>query len=192
MIIHNETLISDDILGEFFACDIRMCKGVCCVQGDAGAPLESSEVEHIERNLDLILTELDDVHRKFILENGFYEKDHDGELVTKCLDNGECCFVKEGANGVLGCGMENAHFNGKTDFIKPISCHLYPVRIKNFSTYTALNYHKWELCSPACDKGTKNGVKVYQFVEKALRRRFGDVWYEDLVEIAESNPPISR
>lgn len=190
MIIHKSTLISDDVLKEFFACDIRMCKGACCVEGDKGAPLEKVEIQKIENNLSEILDELDDVHRDFIKEHGFYEEDHDGELVTKCLNNGQCCFVQEDQNGVLGCGMESAYFKKKTDFIKPISCHLYPIRVKEFETYTALNYHQWYLCSDACEKGANNGTKVYEFVESALRRKFGDDWYEELKAIADSSPPL--
>jgi len=183
VIQHENTIISDDVLKEFFACDIRMCKGACCVEGDKGAPLAVDEIKKIEDNLPAILNGLDDEHRSFIEENGFYETDTDGELVTKCLNNGQCCFVKEGANGILGCGMENAYYQKTTDFIKPISCHLYPIRVNETSEYTFLNYHQWYVCSDACAKGKTGQIKVYEFVETALRRKFGDTWYENLVEI---------
>jgi hypothetical protein len=191
MIIHGDTLISEDLLAERFACDIRMCKGACCVEGDKGAPIDPKEIPKIEKNLNLILEELDDVHQSFIHKHGFYEVDDDGELVTTCLDNGQCCFVQESSNGTLSCAMESAYYKNKTDFIKPISCHLYPVRIKEFETYTVLNYNQWYLCADACVKGKVQDIKVYSFVEKALRRRFGDEWYEALCEIDKAREDLS-
>ncbi len=183
MIIHENTLISDDVLKEFFACDVLKCKGACCIEGDKGAPVSKEEVVEIEKIKDVIFEELSDEHIDFIKENGFYEKDDDGELVTTCLDDGKCCFVVEQPNGVLACGIENAFYKNKTSFVKPISCHLYPVRLREFDTYTALNYHEWYLCKDACSKGSTEQIKVYEFVETALRRKFGDDWYEGLKEI---------
>ncbi len=183
MIIHEDTLISDDVLKEFFACDVLKCKGACCIEGDRGAPITKDEVKEIEKILPTIFEELSDEHIDFINENGFYEKDDDGELVTTCLDDGKCCFVVEQPNGILNCGIENAFYKNKVDFIKPISCHMYPVRVKEYDTYTALNYHQWYLCTEACAKGDQERIKVYEFVENALRRRFGDQWFEGLKEI---------
>jgi Protein of unknown function (DUF3109) len=190
VIQHGNTLISDDVLSEFFTCDIRKCKGACCVEGDKGAPLEVEEIQQINHNLNPILNELDDEHRTFIEENGFYEKDDDGELVTKCLDNGQCCFVKEGANGILGCGMENAYYQKTSAFVKPISCHLYPIRIKQTKEFTFLNYHQWYLCNDACPKGTQDGTKVYEFVGNALIRKFGEQWYQELEEIDKARSQL--
>ncbi len=188
MIIHEDTLISDDVLKEFFACDVVKCKGACCIEGDKGAPISKSEVAEIEKIKSTIYEELSPEHIDFIEENGFYEEDDDGELVTTCMDDGKCCFVVENANGILNCGIENAYYKNKVDFIKPISCHLYPVRIKEYETYTALNYHQWYLCSDACDKGNSEQIKVYEFVETALKRRFSDNWYDGLKQIdAELN-----
>ena len=183
MIIHEQTLVSDELLEEFFACDIQRCKGACCIEGDKGAPLEKEEITKIESILDTVFEELSEEHRDFIKQHGFYEQDTDGEYVTTCLDDGRCCFVVEHGNGILGCGIENAFYKKKIDYVKPISCHLYPVRIKEFDTYTALNYHKWHLCEAACSKGMNNQIKVYEFVEHALRRKFGDDWYEGLKAI---------
>lgn len=183
MIIHGDTLISDDLLKELFACDVLKCKGACCIEGDKGAPLSKEEVETIESIKEEIFEELTPEHIAFIEENGFVEEDDDGELVTTCLDDGKCCFVVEQPNGILSCGIENAYYKNKVSFIKPISCHLYPVRIREFDTYTALNYHEWYLCTDACAKGLNEQIKVYEFVETALRRRFGDDWYEGLKAI---------
>ncbi|MFT5722938.1 MAG: hypothetical protein ACI9JN_000043 [Bacteroidia bacterium] len=183
MIIHEDTLISDDILKEFFACDVLKCKGACCIEGDKGAPITKAEVEKIEEIMPTIFEELTEEHIDFIHENGFYEKDDDGELVTTCLDDGRCCFVVKQPNGILNCGIENAFYKNKIDFVKPISCHMYPVRVKEYDTYTALNYHQWYLCTEACAKGDQEQVKVYEFVENALRRRFGDAWFEGLKKI---------
>ncbi len=183
MIIHENTLISDEVLKEFFACNIQACKGACCIEGDKGAPVTKEEVVEIEQIMEPILEELSDEHVQFIKENGFYEEDDDGELVTTCLNDGKCCFVVEQPNGILGCGIENAYYKNKIDFVKPISCHLYPVRIKDYDSYTALNYHQWYLCSDACTKGQSEQIKVYEFVESALRRKFGDEWFEGLKAI---------
>ena len=183
MIIHEDTLISDDVLKEFFACDVVKCKGACCIEGDKGAPITKDEVEVIESILPTVFEELSEEHKDFINANGFYEKDDDGELVTTCLDDGKCCFVVEQPNGILNCGIENAFYKNKVDFVKPISCHMYPVRIKEYDTYTALNYHQWYLCSEACAKGDQEQIKVYEFVETALRRRFGDKWFDGLKQI---------
>jgi len=183
MIIHGDTLIGDEIVKSHFACDVARCKGACCIEGDKGAPITADEVETIQELLPVIKEELSQEHIDFIEEFGFYETDHDGELVTTCLDDGKCCFVVEQANGVLSCGIENAYYKKKIDFIKPISCHLYPVRIREFETYTALNYHQWFLCGDACAKGDREQIKIYEFVETALRRRFGDVWYDELKEL---------
>jgi hypothetical protein len=183
MIIHEDTLISDDVLKEFFACDVLKCKGACCIEGDKGAPVTQDEVAEIEAILPTIFEELTPEHIDFIKANGFYEKDDDGELVTTCLDDGKCCFVVEQPNGILNCGIENAYYKNKIEFIKPISCHMYPVRVKEYETYTALNYHQWYLCSDACTKGDQEQIKVYEFVETALKRRFGDAWYEGLKQI---------
>ena len=188
MIIHEQTLISDEILNELFACDIQACKGACCIEGDKGAPLEQEELNIIEENLPAILNNLPEENRTFIEEHGFFEQDHDGEYVTTCLNDGRCCFVIEHGNGILGCGMEQTYYQNQSDFIKPISCHLYPVRLGQYGDFTALNYHQWPICSAACSKGQQNNVKVYEFVETALRRKFGDEWYEALVQIDQSRP----
>lgn len=181
MIILENTLISDDLLEKKFICNIEACKGACCIEGDSGAPLEESEVEIIEKYLPSILEELDPEHTKFIEDKGFYEKDSDGDMVTTCLDDGRCCFVTKDERGVLGCAIENAHSAGKIDFKKPISCHLYPVRVKKLATYTTLNYHQWNICSEACALGEKEGVRVFEFCKDALIRRFGENWYQGLV-----------
>ncbi len=183
MIIHEDTLISDELLQEFFACDVQKCKGACCIEGDKGAPISQEEVEIIESIKEIVFEDLSQEHIDFIKENGFYEKDDDGELVTTCLDDGKCCFVIEQPNGILNCGIENAFYKNKIDFIKPISCHLYPVRIREFDTYSALNYHQWYLCGDACNKGDREQIKVYEFTKTALIRRFGEDWYKGLVQI---------
>ncbi|MFT4522490.1 MAG: hypothetical protein ACI8ZN_001440 [Bacteroidia bacterium] len=185
MIIHENTLISDALLQERFACNVSVCKGACCIEGDKGAPITEDEITIIENDLPAIYTELSDEHKSFIDANGFWERDTDGEAVTTCLPDGRCAFVHTRKNGTLSCAIENAYYNNKTTFIKPISCHLYPVRIKQFDSYTALNYHESNLCKAACARGQEENVKVYQFVENALRRRFGDAWYDALVEIDE-------
>jgi hypothetical protein len=176
----DDTLISDTILEERFACNIDACKGACCIEGDKGAPLEKGEIDLISNNLSRILPYVDEEGRKHIEENGFFEEDFDGELVTQCLPDGRCVFTRRKSDGSLACGMEEAYYQKKSDFLKPISCHLYPIRIQQYEDFTALNYHEWDICKPACTKGSALNIKIYEFAKKALIRKFGEEWYEAL------------
>lgn len=183
MIQVDEILLSEDLFDQFFVCDLVACKGACCVEGDAGAPLELDELEKIESDLDAILEFLTEKGRKTIREKGIFEMDQDGEYVTTLNDGKECAFTTFDDRGVAKCGIEEAYRAGKTDFRKPISCHLYPVRISQLKHYEALNYHRWQICEPACNCGSKLKVKVYQFLKEPLIRKYGDAWYEQLVEV---------
>jgi len=183
MLIVGNALVSEDIIEKKFACDTRACLGACCVKGDAGAPLLASEIEIIENELPSIKPFLSEEGLRNIEKQGFYTSDPEGESVTICLPTGECSFlVYEGLNAT--CGIENAHKEGKTDFKKPISCHLYPIRAKQYGEYTALNYHKWDICEPACRRGEDENIPVYAFLKEALIRKMGEAWYEELSAIA--------
>jgi hypothetical protein len=185
MIIHRDTLIADDVLKEAFVCDLGKCKGICCVEGDYGAPLEKSEVEEIGKYLHKIKAYLPEKARQEIEKRGFYEVDTDDELVTNCIDKKACVFaVKE--KGVYACGIEKAYRNKDIPVNKPISCHLYPVRILKTKQHTALNYDRWDICAPACKLGTSLKVPVFVFVKDALIRKFGEEWYNELRLLAES------
>jgi hypothetical protein len=181
----NNTIISLDLLEKQFVCNLDKCLGECCIAGDSGAPLNDDEIDFLERNFDKIKPYMEKAGIEAIEENGIFWIDPEGEKVT-CLVNGkECAFVK--MNGkTANCAIEMAFNDKKIDFIKPISCHLYPVRIKEFKDFTAVNYDTWDICKPAEIYGKYLGVPVFRFLKEPLIRKFGEDWYEQL-EIAYKN-----
>lgn len=186
MILHKDTIISTDVIKSEFICNIDACKGACCIEGDFGAPLDESELAQISDNLEGIFPYLKPDSVDQIKKSGFYEKDKDGDLVTQCRPSGACVFATQDAKGILGCGIEQAWKAGDSNFRKPISCHLYPIRLGKVGDYTALNYHRWDICKPACSLGKKQGVQLHVFLKDALISKFGEQWYKELCEIAES------
>lgn len=185
MIIHENTLLSEDLFDKHFICDLNACKGVCCVEGDYGAPLNDVELNILNDLLPKVEPFLTAEGIAVIKEKGVSELDKDGDLVTTCLPSGECVFAISN-NGILACGIENAWKAGAIDFQKPISCHLYPIRINKVGDYDALNYHKWEICKPACSLGEKHKTPLYQFLKAPLIRAYGEGWYNELDGIAEA------
>jgi hypothetical protein len=183
MIIIGKALVSEDILERKFACQLHLCKGACCVQGDAGAPLQLEEIEIIENEFSNIRPFLDPERIEFIRQHGFHSKDVEGETGTACLPGGECVFVVY-TNDVAQCGIERAYNAGKTWFKKPLSCHLYPIRSKKYGEYTALNYHNWEICAPACKAGAESKIPVHEFLREALIRKMGPGWYKELEAVS--------
>lgn len=181
----NGTLISLDLIDQNFTCDLEKCKGACCVQGESGAPLQVEEVEKLNRIYPDIKEFLRPETREFIEKNGTSYIDADGESVTQ-LNNGKECVFTVFENGIARCGIEKAFEAGKTDFRKPVSCHLYPVRIRRYKDFQAVNYDKWEICHPAIKKGDRLQVPVYRFTGQSLIRRFGITWYDELNEAAEA------
>lgn len=184
MIIVGQALVSEDILEKKFECQIASCKGACCVQGDAGAPLEASEIDIIAEGYSKFTCFMSSEGIAKVEEVGFHEKDRDGDLVTTCLPTGECVFVVYNGAGVAGCAIEKAYFAGETDFRKPMSCHLYPIRAKKYGEYMALNYHTWNVCSEACKVGEERKIPVYRFLKEALTRKMGKDWYQEFEAIA--------
>ena len=173
-------LISEDVIDQAFACNVLACKGVCCIEGDAGAPLDSEEIDVIQDNLETIKTEMDETGLALLEKEGFAEKDPFDQMdVTTCKENKECVFVVR-KDGILNCAIEIANKKHDFGFPKPISCHLYPVRLDKYNEYYALNYHRWSICSDACKKGKDDDIMVYQFAKTALERKFGEQWYKDL------------
>ena len=171
MLIVGNALVSEEVLTRKFRCAIESCKGACCVHGDAGAPLESEEIEIIQQELEVVKPFMSDSGLKLLSERGFSETDSfDGEAVTVCEPTGECVFVVYDSAGIAGCAIEKAYHSGKTWFRKPLSCHLYPIRAKKYGEYTALNYHQWSICSDACAVGEKEQIPVYSFLREALTR----------------------
>ncbi len=190
-------LISSDILTEYFCCDYEKCKGVCCVEGSDGAPVTMEEIAGIEEALDAVWGDLSASAQSVIDKQGVAYTDQEGDLVTSIVRGKECVFARsltpdpspkgEGTNySCWLCMLERAYRNGKTQFCKPISCALYPIREKKFSGgLIGLNYHRWDVCKDAVEKGKALHLPVYQFLKEPLIRRFGKEWYEELCEVAK-------
>jgi len=175
-----DTLVSFDIIDEYFVCDLSVCKGICCVEGDAGAPVEESEITCLEKALPAVWDDLSPEAKKVIEKQGVVCLDIEGEFVTSIVDGADCVFTCYDENGYCKCAIEKAFREGRTDFYKPISCHLYPIRITRYSGFQALNYHRWRVCGAANVLGKKQGVRVYQFLKEPLIRKFGEEWYTQL------------
>ncbi len=185
MILLEDQVLSDDIKEQFFVCDLNACKGACCVEGDLGAPLEESELQELAKAYEAVKPYLSDEGKKAIEKEGLYIKDFEGDYSTTTINGKECAFAIYDENKVLKCGIEQAYLDGKTDFKKPISCHLYPIRITKYDHYEALNYDRWDICSAACTLGSKLGVPVYKFLKDALVRKYGEAWYDQLCKEIE-------
>lgn len=180
-----DTIIASDIIEENFLCDLFACKGECCVEGDSGAPLEDDEVRIIEELLPQVWDDLSPKAQALIKEQGVAYKDSDGEMVTSIVNGKDCVFTYYDEKGICKCAIEKAYKEGRVDFYKPISCHLYPIRLQRYKEFVAVNYHRWRVCKPAVLLGNKNGLKIYQFLKEPLIRRFGEDWYNELTIIAE-------
>ena len=190
-------LISSEIITECFCCDYEKCKGICCVEGSDGAPVTMDEIAGIEDALDTVWPMLSASAQSVIDKQGVAYSDKDGDLVTSIVRGKECVFARsltpspspmgEGSKDPCWlCMLEKAYREGKTQFCKPISCALYPIREKNFGNgLIGLNYHRWSVCKDAVEKGKALGLPVYQFLKEPLIRRFGEAWYQELCEVAE-------
>ncbi len=179
-----KTVISEEILAEKFVCDLSACKGACCVEGEAGAPLEDRETAILHELKEEISPFLGAEGRKAIDKQGAYVKGNDGEWETPLVNNRECAYTVFSKEGIAQCGIEKAYKAGAIDWRKPISCHLYPVRVREYSSIIGVNYHRWQICNPACSLGESLKVPVYRFVKEALIRKFGETWYRELEEVA--------
>lgn len=186
MISIGNTLISRELLEEEFVCNLTACKGACCVEGDAGAPLTGDEVQILEKEYPAFREFLRPEGREAVEAQGSSVIDPmDGEPVTPLVGGAECAYVIFDEKGVTKCGIEKAWEAGATSFRKPVSCHLYPIRIQQYESYDAVNYHRWQICSAACDLGKELRVPVYRFTRDALIRKYGPAWYAELEEVAE-------
>ena len=184
MIQLGKTLISADIFEEYFACDLAQCHGECCVAGDAGAPLEKSELAILDRIYPEIRPYMRPEGIRAVEQQGKYVKDATGEYVTPLVEGKECAYTVF-ENGTAYCAIEKAYRDGRIDFPKPVSCHLYPIRITEYTHFTAVNYHRWEICSAACALGQKLKIPLYRFLKEPLIRRFGAGWYAELEQLAD-------
>lgn len=182
-----DTLVSLDLAEQFFQCDLDSCLGECCIEGDAGAPVTEEEVDKIKEILPQVKEYLLPRALKHIEENGISYVDEEGDLVTQIIDGKNCVFTCYGPNGMTFCALEKAAREGKiSGFVKPVSCALYPVRLSEYPTFTAVNYHKWKICKCAEILGKKNNVRLFQFLKEPLIRRFGKEWYDELCLACEA------
>jgi len=179
-----KTIVSEDIIQRDFVCNLSACKGACCIEGDAGAPLAKEEVQ--------VLKDIYPNVKPFLRKEGIQAIEEQGtsiitklnELETPLINGGACAYVNFNDKGIAQCGIEEAYNHGKTSFKKPISCHLYPIRIKEYSEFSAVNYNKWNICDDSCTLGKELQVPVYRFVKEALIRKFGEDWYDQLEQAA--------
>ncbi|MBQ3070488.1 MAG: DUF3109 family protein [Tidjanibacter sp.] len=177
-------IIATDLLTEEFCCDLSVCKGECCVEGDSGAPLDIEEVDLLEQEWENYKPYMTPEGVEEVECQGFMVVDVDGDYTTPLVDGAQCAYAfKE--NGITFCAIERAYREGKTTFLKPISCHLYPIRVKRFSTGDyGLNLHRWNICKCAFECGKKNGVKLYRALREPIVRAFGEDFYEQLCQAA--------
>lgn len=186
MLIVKDCIISEDIAEKRFCCDLAKCKGECCIEGDCGAPLEESEIPILERILPEVEPYMTPEGIKVVREEGVAAEDNAGEPCTPLINNRECAYICYGDDGKALCAIEKAYRDGKIDWMKPVSCHLYPVRVDVFGEFTAVNYHKWDICQCAVAKGKECGEPLYKYLKDPLIRRFGQEWYDELVKQAEA------
>lgn len=187
MLVIQDILVSDEVINEKFICNLKACKGACCWEGEWGAPLEKEELATLENVYEEVKPFLKPEAIERIKKVGLYEwNEGPEEFGTALMEDGACVFMTYTPLGIATCGIEQAHRAGVTDFKKPISCHLYPIRVsKNEATdFEALNYDEWDICSAACALGEKEQVPVYKFLKEPIERKYGEAFYEELDAIA--------
>jgi len=187
IIVGENYFLSDDIAEKHFVCDLQKCKGACCVEGEGGfgAPLEETELPILEEIYEKVQPYLTKEGKKVIAEKGVYVKDSDGDWGTPVIDGQACAYVMYEEDGTAKCGIEQAYYDKKIDFKKPISCHLYPVRTTKYETFEAINYERWDICDPACTLGEALQVPLYKFLKEAFTRKYGEEWYAELCKEIE-------
>ena len=176
-----DILVSEDVVKEYFACDYEACRGICCIEGDAGAPLDEGEIPALERDYPKYSGEMLEAGREAVALNGFFEIDPEGDTVTPLVcGSSACAFAHFTPSSACMCAIEKAGCR------KPVSCSLYPVRVKKFRTGSlGLNLHKWDICKCAFEKGRREGIRAYQFLERPLTQAFGEEFYKALCAAAE-------
>lgn len=178
-----KTIVSEEILEREFVCNLSACKGTCCIDGDAGAPLNEEETKILEEIYPKVKPYLRPEGIAAIEAQGTWVKGEDGDFETTLIEGKDCAYVIFDGETAL-CGIEQAYNEGIVSWKKPVSCHLYPIRVKDFTEFTAVNYDKWHICDDACTLGKELQVPVYKFVKEALIRRFGKDWYLELEKVA--------
>ena len=185
MIQVGSTIVSRDIIEERFACNLPECYGMCCVYGDSGAPLADDEIAILQEAYPKVKPYMTAAGIAVAEQHGVYVTDFDYDKVTPLIGDGEDCVYAFKEKGIYYCAIEKAFLNGDTDFRKPVSCHLYPIRINKFKDFEAVNYHQWHICSDAMEFGKKKGTPLYIFLKEPLIRKYGAEWYEQLCVAAE-------
>ncbi|MCC7302619.1 MAG: DUF3109 family protein [Bacteroidia bacterium] len=180
MLAVGETLVAEALLDTFFVCDLNACSGACCIEGESGAPLEAEETETLEKIWPLVRPFIPPDGIKAIEGRGTWLVDSDGDYVTPLVKGKHCAYTVFRENGTAACGIEDAWKAGKISFKKPVSCHLYPVRLKEGSPFLRVEYHRWKICKAACLNGEKLQLPLFRFLKDALIRRFGKKWYAEL------------
>ena len=179
MIIVGGCIISENIAEKKFCCDLGKCKGCCCIEGDAGAPLEKREISILEKIYPQVKPYMEEKGIAEVEKNGVSALDMNDELCTPLVDGRECVYVCW-EDGVAKCAIEKAYLDKKIDFQKPVSCHLYPIRVDNYNDFKAVNYHEWDICECAVKLGNEVGEPLYKYLKEPLIRKFGKQWYEEL------------
>jgi hypothetical protein len=180
-------IVSLDILEKHFLCDLMKCKGACCVEGDSGAPVTPEEVKAIQESYPEIVPYISETHQNEISKQGFAVIDLDGDLVTPLVNNRQCVYTYE-EKSILKCGIEKAFIDGKINFRKPVSCHLFPIRITEYKRFDAVNYQKIDICKPGRECGKSEKLPLYVFLKEPLVRKYGEEWYEQLEYAAQNMP----
>lgn len=179
------TLVSLDVVEKKFCCDLEVCKGECCIEGDSGAPLDDDEKQQLEEAYPGFKEYMTRKGVKAVEEQGLYVIDDDGDLVTPLINDAECAYMIT-ENGCAWCAIEKAYLEGKVKYRKPVSCQLYPIRITHYEEFDAINYDEWKICKCARILGEKKGIPVYKFLKDALTRKYGEDWYNQLEYAAEN------
>jgi hypothetical protein len=187
-----DILVSDELLEKHFVCDLNACKGACCVEGDDGAPLTEEEVSLIEDHIESIKPYMTQEGIDVVDEKGVFYMDRTNEPVTQLVHKKDCVFVTTDEKGITKCGIEYAYRDGKIPFNKPISCHLYPIRVSNFNAFKSLNYDRWPICNPACVLGENLKVPVYKFLKEPIIRAFGEELYNELEKVDKQLKEVKK
>ncbi|WP_298531538.1 DUF3109 family protein [uncultured Algibacter sp.] len=181
-----KTIVSEEIIEKDFLCNLSACKGACCIDGDAGAPLDADEAEILKDIYPKVKPFLRQEGIDAIESQGTYIKTEDDDLETPLIGGADCAYVIFDEKNVALCAIEEAYNQGEVSWKKPVSCHLYPIRVQDYTEFSAVNYHKWQICDDACQLGEELGVPIYKFVKEALIRKFGEDWYMELEKVAET------
>lgn len=185
-------IVSFDILEEYFLCDLLKCKGACCIEGDSGAPLTSEEAAQIEAAYPHVKLLLPEENQQEIVKQGYAILDSDGDLVTPLIANRECVYTYIDGQGIMKCAIEKAFIEGKTSFRKPVSCHLFPIRITEYKRFDAVNYQQLDICKPGRQCGIGAKLPLYKFLKEPLVRKYGPDWYEQLAYAGENLNEIRK